>query len=154
MVRPRIGKSFAVKFYNINDDNAEVISECHYALCPFNSSDKGLDDTIIELGKLKEFIKLKNYLCDIIFITVYSDSMSDEENLNYFKKTATYAIECEKEHRWNGNQDFSSIYLGKNEERVIPELLKHIVEWGEIRVCDFKNKLGKTPIVFHQTTFV
>lgn len=154
MVKPRVGKSFAVKFYNINDDNAEVISECHYALCPFNSSDKGLNDRIVELGKLEEFIKSKNYLCEIIFITVYSDSMSDEENLSYSKKINAYATKCEKEYRWNGNQDFSSIYLGENEEREIPELLRHIAEWGEIRVNDFKNKLGKTPIVFRQTNFV
>lgn len=65
MVKPRVGKSFAVKFYNINDDNAEVISECHYALCPFNSSDKGLDDRIVELGELEEFIRSKNCLFDI-----------------------------------------------------------------------------------------
>lgn len=154
LVKPRVGKSFAVKFYNINDDNAEVISECHYALCPFNSSDKGLNDRIVELGKLEEFIKSKNYLCEIIFITVYSDSMSDEENLSYSKKINAYATKCEKEYRWNGNQDFSSIYLGENEEREIPELLRHIAEWGEIRVNDFKNKLGKTPIVFRQTNFV
>ena len=146
LVRSRSGRHFGIKFYNIAESGLEAISECHYAFCPFNLVNPNLENTITELDNLKELIKSKNYLCDITFIPICNSIMSEEENRACIKTINQYAVNCEKEHRWDGIQDFNSAYLGKDEEKLIPALLENIAEWGDIRIDDFRSKFGKNAI--------
>ena len=146
LVRSRSGRHFGIKFYNIAESGLEAISECHYAFCPFNLVNPNLENTITELDNLKELIKSKNYLCDITFIPICNSSMSEEENRTCIETINQYAVSCEKEHRWDGIQDFNSVYLGKDEEKLIPALLENIAEWGDIRINDFRCKFGKNAI--------
>ena len=105
------------------------------------------------MDNLKELIKSKNYLCDITFIPICNSSMSEEENRTCIETINQYAVSCEKEHRWDGIQDFNSVYLGKDEEKLIPALLENIAEWGDIRINDFRSKFGKSPTVLRQPNF-
>lgn len=106
LVRSRSGRHFGIKFYNIAESGLEAISECHYAFYPFNLVSPNLENTITELDKLKELIKSENYLCAITFIPICNSLMSEEENRTCIKTINQYAVNCEKENRWDGGSGF------------------------------------------------